>query len=220
MVFTVSFVLFPAIGLFVTVAGHDAKASSPTWHQRRDARTTRLRRPSSMRSSSRTESVHRVPHPTFVTTAKRPSFRARDAMEKATDLRKARSEIFLRSELDYPNQLEIVQQIGLLAQRHYIGKPLTQEGRDPSCSMSGLAKARRLHAVAFKGPAAGARQSVAVLQKALLHGPIVAEITPAKMRSVLHQRRARRFPNAGCPAWIAGHDSHAAFRPSEHVAIR
>jgi len=36
--------------------------------------------------------VHRIPHPTFVTTAKRPSFRARDARENAGDLPDVTSE--------------------------------------------------------------------------------------------------------------------------------
>jgi hypothetical protein len=71
MVLTVSFVLFPAIGLFVTVACKII--ISQAWHQRRDARTTRLRRPRWLRSSARRRRVHRIPRPTFVTIAKRPS---------------------------------------------------------------------------------------------------------------------------------------------------
>jgi hypothetical protein len=34
-------------GFLATVVGFDTEASSPTWHQHRDARTTRLRRPQS-----------------------------------------------------------------------------------------------------------------------------------------------------------------------------
>jgi len=43
----------------------DAKASSPTWHQHRDARTTRLGRPSHRESSSRNPrpTLQRPPHP-------------------------------------------------------------------------------------------------------------------------------------------------------------
>jgi hypothetical protein len=70
MVLTVSFVLFPAIGLFVTVTCRII--ISQAWHQRRDARTTRLRRPRWLRSSARSRRVHRIPRPTLVTIAKRP----------------------------------------------------------------------------------------------------------------------------------------------------
>jgi hypothetical protein len=51
----------------------------PTWHQRRGVRTTRLRRPQKHRPSAQglrsMLCVHRIPHPTFVTIAKRPSGR-------------------------------------------------------------------------------------------------------------------------------------------------
>ena len=62
-----------------------------TWHQRRDARTTRLLRPHWDRSSARlsraaTQHVHRIPLPTSVTTAKRPSHRVRDGADDAPDL--------------------------------------------------------------------------------------------------------------------------------------
>jgi hypothetical protein len=62
--------------------------------------------------------------------------------------------------------------------------------------LAGRATSETLHAVALKGPAAGTRKLVAVLHEALLHGPIVAEIFSAKMRSIpaaraLLLRRAR-----------------------------
>jgi hypothetical protein len=43
-----------------------------------DYRTTRLRRPLMPRSSAEVTRVHRIPHPTSVTIAKRPSKGARD----------------------------------------------------------------------------------------------------------------------------------------------
>ena len=46
--FTVSFVLSPETGLFVSVA---CAIVSQAWHQRRDVRTTRLRRPQMAHSS-------------------------------------------------------------------------------------------------------------------------------------------------------------------------
>ncbi len=51
--------------------------SSPTWHQHRDARTTRLPRRTGIvrpREQARAASLcaHRIPHPTSVTIAKRP----------------------------------------------------------------------------------------------------------------------------------------------------
>jgi hypothetical protein len=71
MVLTAYFVLFPAIGLFVTVISRIV--SRETWHQRRDAKTTRLRRPFRQRSSARSQNVHRIPLATYVTIAIRPS---------------------------------------------------------------------------------------------------------------------------------------------------
>jgi hypothetical protein len=43
---------------------------------------------------SRKQRVHRIPHPTLVTIAKRPSDRARDGVNHKTDLRFGKSEIF------------------------------------------------------------------------------------------------------------------------------
>jgi len=61
MVLTVSFALFPVIGLFCHRRRRDAQASSPTWHRRRDARTTRLRRARSTRLVFTHRRVHRIP---------------------------------------------------------------------------------------------------------------------------------------------------------------
>jgi hypothetical protein len=43
-----------------------------TWRQRRGVRTTRLRRPQDSALVFGATRVHRIPHPTFVTIAKRP----------------------------------------------------------------------------------------------------------------------------------------------------
>jgi hypothetical protein len=78
MVLTAYSTLFPAIGLFVTVAGRNAE------HCRQldvSVETSEPRgfvvRLACARLSHR--SVHRIPHPTSVTIAKRPFERARDA---------------------------------------------------------------------------------------------------------------------------------------------
>jgi hypothetical protein len=78
LVLTACFVLSPAIGLFVTVASAMRKhcrqldasveASGPHDFAVRAQCIRRVHR-----------RVHRIPLPTFVTTAKRPSFRERDA---------------------------------------------------------------------------------------------------------------------------------------------
>jgi hypothetical protein len=47
-----------------------------------------------------TARVHRIPHPTFVTIAKRPSLRERDGGESAFDLPDGASQIFLAKYLD------------------------------------------------------------------------------------------------------------------------
>ena len=88
MVLTVSFVLSLGTGL---CCPHRKQIVPLTWHQRRDARTTRLLRPHWDRSSARlsraaTQHVHRIPLPTSVTTAKRPSHRVRDGADDAPDL--------------------------------------------------------------------------------------------------------------------------------------
>ena len=98
MVLTVSFVLFLGTGLSCS---HHRRNVSPTWHQRRDARTTRLLRPDRDRSSARTrhaatQPVHRIPRSTFVTIAKRPSYRVRDGADGASDLGLA-SSLFLNT---------------------------------------------------------------------------------------------------------------------------
>jgi hypothetical protein len=103
--FTTYFALSPGTGLSCPRHRRDAQASSPTWHQRRDARTTRLRRPHRKALVSRSACGHRIPPPTFMTIAKRPSCGGRTGGANHTFL-KNRSEIFLRAGLDTPSSLK------------------------------------------------------------------------------------------------------------------
>jgi hypothetical protein len=103
--FTTYFALSPGTGLFCPRHRRDAQASSPTWHQRRDARTTRLRRPHRKALVSRSACGHRIPPPTFMTIAKCPSCGGRTGGANHTFL-KNRSEIFLRAGLDTPSSLK------------------------------------------------------------------------------------------------------------------
>jgi len=75
MVLTVSFALSPAIGLCCRRHQRNAQALSPTGHQRRDVRTTRLCRPHQSRSS-RDASASIASRPTFVTMANAPLSKA------------------------------------------------------------------------------------------------------------------------------------------------
>ena len=82
MVLTVSFVLSLVTGL--CCHHHRAENSARLERQRRGVRTTRLRRPPTKsfvacQRHARPDGVHRIPHPTSVTIAKRPSWRARDS---------------------------------------------------------------------------------------------------------------------------------------------
>ena len=91
--FHVYFAISPVLRLF----GHRRQQDHhhpPTWHQRRDARTTRLhvRKTPFVRAPSEhaaTSCGHRIPRSTFVTTAKRPSYRARDQINIAEFSEKA-----------------------------------------------------------------------------------------------------------------------------------
>jgi len=89
LVLTACFVLSPAIGLFVTVASAMRKhCRELTPASRRQDHTTS---PSALSAFVVcTARVHRIP--TFVTTAKRPSFRERDGEESAFDLPDVTSE--------------------------------------------------------------------------------------------------------------------------------
>jgi hypothetical protein len=80
--FTAYSALSPAIGLFVTVEGSDAQASSPTSRQRRGAKTTRLRRPQTGAFVRSAACVHRIPHPTFVTIGQTPLLSGTGRAEK------------------------------------------------------------------------------------------------------------------------------------------
>ncbi|HZR75969.1 hypothetical protein [Bradyrhizobium sp.] len=83
--FTTYSVLSPAIGLFVTVPAQREALS----RVRASVEALRphgfvVRAPA--HSSHAPARVHRIPHPTFVTIAKRPSYRARDARRETIDL--------------------------------------------------------------------------------------------------------------------------------------
>ena len=69
------YALFPGNGCLAPVA---ADSSSAAWHQHRDARTTRLPRRTGIvrpreQAHAAPQCAHRIPHPTSVTVAKRPS---------------------------------------------------------------------------------------------------------------------------------------------------
>ena len=114
MVLTVSFVLSPAIGLFVTVTGAMRK------HRRQFDASVEASRPhdfavrvSCVRLAH--ARVHRIPRPTFVTIAKRPSFRGRDARIDKAVSSCSRSKLFLQRGLDNPNRLGAAYEFGVLA---------------------------------------------------------------------------------------------------------
>jgi hypothetical protein len=108
MVLTVSFVISPVTGLCCHRRLADTGVSGPLGltspsarleRQRRGVRTTRLRRPAPAPLVLRRCRVHRIPHPTSVTTAKRPSCEAGWRINKTVSTRR-RNEIFLRRGLD------------------------------------------------------------------------------------------------------------------------
>ena len=67
------YVISPGTGLIAPVACEHV--ASQTWHQHRDARTTRFRRPDQSRSSCAIDRGHRIPAPRVVTMRIRPSAR-------------------------------------------------------------------------------------------------------------------------------------------------
>jgi hypothetical protein len=83
MVLTVSFVLSPVIGRFVTVACEIDSANLTPASRRQDHTTS----PSDLLAFVWRNKPSIASHsPTFVTIAKRPSYRARDARKNARDL--------------------------------------------------------------------------------------------------------------------------------------
>jgi len=85
MVLTVYSALSPVIGLFVTVVGAMRK------HRRQRDISVEISGPRGLavrpeRARLARQGVHRIPHPTLVTTAKRPSWWVRDARKTARDL--------------------------------------------------------------------------------------------------------------------------------------
>jgi hypothetical protein len=110
MVLTVSFVLSPVIGLFVTVIcvmkrklDASVEASGP-----HDFAV----RVSTFRQAC--FSVHRIPYPTSVTIAIRPSC-GTGWRRCRSDLGESRTEMFLQNGLDSPNQIDPLQQIRFFA---------------------------------------------------------------------------------------------------------
>jgi len=72
---------YGALSLVTGLSCHHPRAMRSivaSWHQRRGVRTTRFRRPLPHAFVWRMTSVHRIPHPTFRTTAKRTSLSRRD----------------------------------------------------------------------------------------------------------------------------------------------
>jgi hypothetical protein len=87
--------------------------------------------------------VHRIPRPTFVTIAKRPSFQVRNALIEAIDLPDCTSGIFFAQELDSPNRFESPCEIGFCAQansdRIVQAECLTNSPDHRGCGKSGSA---------------------------------------------------------------------------------
>src|SRR6266702_1596325 len=108
--FTTYFALSPGTGLSCPRHRRDAYASSPTWHQRRDARTTRLRR------SPRTRSSHaplRPSHPASHVHDDRetPLLWRRDRRSKSQISEKQKRHLFARG----TGQAEQLERLGEIA---------------------------------------------------------------------------------------------------------
>jgi hypothetical protein len=71
-----------------------------TYRQRRGARTTRLLRPLQLRSSTRRQSVYRIPLPTSVTIPIRPLWRRDGDSPKSDTLGQVQSKILFREGMD------------------------------------------------------------------------------------------------------------------------
>ena len=106
MVLTDSSVLSPVIGLVCHRHRRDAKASLPTWHQRRDARTTRLRRPRSAHSS-RAPSRPSHPTPNVRDDREAPLERARDQVGLLLFLPKRKAKYFFKQ--DWTGSISLIQ---------------------------------------------------------------------------------------------------------------
>jgi hypothetical protein len=124
MVLTVSFVLSPVTGLSChrRLAGRPAKLDASVGASGPHDFAVRL---GAIRQERRR--VHRIPHPTSVTIAIRPSCEAGCAKD-AGDLGLRPSEIFFTAGLDDPNQIERLKEIGFLAQTQ--SPDLGDEGKE------------------------------------------------------------------------------------------
>jgi hypothetical protein len=105
MVLTAYFALSPVIGLSCHRRQRDAKASSPTWHQRRDARTTRLRRPrDAVRLSAHPRPSH--PAPNVRDDREAPLERVRDRIGLLLFLPKRKAKYFC--EQDWTGSISLI----------------------------------------------------------------------------------------------------------------
>ena len=91
-----------------------------TWHQLRDTRTTRLHRCVGIvrphGDHAATRHAHRIPHPTSVTTAKRPLFET-GCGDQTVISDKRKQKIFLRERLDRVSRVESVREFSCLARQ-------------------------------------------------------------------------------------------------------
>jgi hypothetical protein len=114
MVLTVYFALFPAIGLSCRRRLADTSAKLDASVETSEPHDFTVREP--RRSSFGTGRVHRIPSPTSVTIAKRPSS-GTGWVRYSFDLGEARSGKFFRRGLDRWNRVEVVGEISFSAQR-------------------------------------------------------------------------------------------------------
>jgi hypothetical protein len=87
----------------------------------------------------RTKSVHRIPHPTFVTIAKRPSYRGGTAQACRDDLPDGQSGIFFSQ--DWTDRITLILQAHFSPRRQ--AGQTTERIREPACAaeLSGAQKA-------------------------------------------------------------------------------
>src|SRR3974377_340806 len=124
MVLTDSSVLSPVIGLVCHRHRRDAKASLPTWHQRRDARTTRLRRPRSAHSS-RAPSRPSHPTPNVRDARAEPLARARAQVGLLLFLPKRKAKYFCKQ--DWTDSISLIQLNYLRGRRSGFALPAARD---------------------------------------------------------------------------------------------
>ena len=148
MVLTVSFALSPGTGLSCS---RREQIVLLTWPQRREARTTRLRRPHRLvrprAKRAAIRCVHRIPWPTFVTIAKRPScghgtvHHASDFWESQVRFRKSECVLLRRIGTTGSLSMARLQIVAKNVLRAYPARAATSRTRSPwSSSAWALAK--------------------------------------------------------------------------------